>query len=299
MVVDYTLSEPNVLLLDQARFALDDAPLSSDTQEILRIDGSVRRRLGYQAAKPQPWVVPKKPAEHTVTVEFTVYSEIDYAEPFLALEDATISTILWNGETVENKVIGYYTDRSIEKVALPPLHKGENTLRVTYPFAERSNCEAMYLLGHFGVRVTGRMLTVTTLPEKLGFSDLTYQGLPFYGGEVSYHIPVECGEETEARISVPHYIAAVNTVSVNGERRATVAYPPYTADIGRLPAGKNEVTVTAFISRRNCFGDVHNADERFSWQGPIAWTTGSSRWTYEYRLRRTGLLTAPTVLKLH
>ena len=297
MTVDYTLSEPNVLLLDEARYALDDEPLSGSTEEILRIDAIIRRRLGYQASKPQPWVVPKKPAEHTVTIEFTVHSDIDYTNPYLALEDAALSTIVWNGETIESKPVGYYTDRSIEKVALPPLRQGENILRVTFPFAERSNCEAMYLLGEFGVRVAGRLLTVTPLPEKIGFSDLTYQGLPFYGGEISYHIPVDCKEAADATITVPHYTAAVNTVAVNGERRATVAYPPYTAAIGSLPAGKSTVTVTAFISRRNCFGDVHNADEKHAWQGPEAWVTGGSKWTYEYRLRRTGILTTPVLHK--
>ena len=113
------------------------------------------------------------------------------------------------------------------KVALPPLRKGENTLTVTIPFAVRSNCEAMYLLGNFGVRVAGRRLTVTDLPETVGFSDLTYQGLPFYGGIVSYKLPVECDTEWDTIIKIPHYTAAVNTVEVDGEKRAVIAYPPY------------------------------------------------------------------------
>ena len=295
-LVDYTLSEPNVLLLDVAKYALDGEELRP-TEEVLRIDRAIRARLGYQPGKPQPWVVEKKPAEHTVTLEFTVHSEIDYEKPYLALEDADITTIHWNGKPVDTAADGYYTDKSIEKVALPPLKKGENTLRVTYPFGERSNVEAMYLLGEFGVKVAGRLLTVTTLPEKLGFSDLTYQGLPFYGGVVSYHMPIECPEEWDAIVKIPHYTAAVNTVFVDGEKRAIIAYPPYAWDIGKLAAGKHDVTVNAYISRRNCFGDVHNADEKFSWQGPSAWVTGDSLWTYEYRLRRTGVLSTPWIYK--
>jgi hypothetical protein len=296
MTVPYTLSEPNVLLLDMAKYALDAEPLNP-TEEIMRIDAAVRRRLGFPAGKAQPWVIENKPAEHTVTLEFTVYSEIDYATPFLALEDADVATILWNGEAVTAKPEGYYVDLSIQKVALPALKKGENTLRVTIPFAERSNCEAMYLLGQFGVRVAGRLLTVTALPETVGFSDLTYQGLPFYGGAISYQIPVACGEDWNALIQVPHYTAAVNTVEVDGEKRAVIAYPPYVGDLGLLTAGKHTVTVTAYISRRNCFGDVHDADEKLSWQGPSAWVTRDSLWTYEYRLRRTGVLTTPEIRK--
>jgi len=294
--VSYTLSEPNVLLLDTARYALDGEELAGP-EEILRIDAAVRRRLGFPAGKAQPWVIENKPAEHTVTLEYTIHSEIDYEQPYLALEEADLAKIEWNGHPVCAKPEGYYVDLSIKKVALPPLCKGENTLRVTIPFAERSNCEAMYLLGMFGVKVAGRQLTVTALPETLGFSDLTYQGLPFYGGAVSYHIPVACEQDWEAIIRVPHYTAAVNTVEVDGEKRAVIAYPPYVADLGKLSAGKHTVSVTSYISRRNCFGDVHNADETFFWQGPSAWVTSGSEWTYEYRLRRTGVLTTPEILK--
>lgn len=295
--VNYTLSEPNVLLLDTAKYALDDENLS-DAEEIMRIDSNVRKRLGYTAGKPQPWVVPEKPACHTVTLQFTVFSDVEYQAPYLALENAEITTIVWNGQKVEYKDQGYYTDKSIRKTLLPPIRKGENTLTVTYPFAERSNVEAMYLLGNFGVNVQGRLLTVTALPEKLGFSDLTYQGLPFYGGIVNYDLNVNCDDDKEdIFVTVPHYSAVVNTVSVNDEKRGVIAYPPYTLNIGKLKKGDNKVTVSAYISRRNCFGDVHNADEKYSWQGPDAWYTKDSLWTYEYRLRRTGIITTPRFFK--
>ena len=294
--VPFTLSEPNVLLLDTVRYALDDAPLSAP-EEILRADAAIRRQLGYPAGKAQPWVIPDKPAEHTVTLEYTVQSDIDYPTPYLALEDADIATIIWNGEPVTAKPDGYYVDKSISKIALPALRKGENVLRVTIPFAERSNCEAMYLLGSFGVQIMGRLAKIVPLPETLGFSDLTYQGLPFYGGEVTYKIPVNCESDWNAVIKVPHFDAVVTTVSVDGEQRAVIAYPPYTAGLGTLSAGAHTIGVTAFISRRNCFGDVHNADEKHRWQGPSAWVTSGDAWTYEYRLRRTGILTTPEIFK--
>ena len=295
-LVDYSLSEPNVLLLDVAKYALDDEELS-DPEEMMRIDSAVRRRLGYPAAKAQPWVIEDKPAEHRVTLEFTVNSEIDYEKPYLALEDSDIATIVWNGKTIELGDKGYYTDLSIRKIPLPNIRKGQNTLRVTIPFGKRSNCEAMYLLGNFGVRVTGRVLTVIPLPEKLGFSDIVYQGLPFYGGVVSYHLPIELEEDSDTIIKIPHYCAAVNTVEVDGKKAATIAYPPYASDIGVLQAGKHMITVNSYISRRNCFGDVHNADEKFSWQGPSAWVTTNHLWTYEYRLKREGIISTPLLYK--
>jgi hypothetical protein len=295
-LVDYTLSEPNVLLLDTARYSADGEPLCPP-ETVLRIDRVIRTKMGLHVDKPQPWVVPKKPYEHTVTLEFTVNSDIDYEKPYLALEEAEISTIVWNGETVDVKIDGYYTDKSIQKVALPPIKKGENVLRVTWPFGERSNVEAMYLLGNFGVRVAGRQMTVTTLPEKLGFSDLTYQGLPFYGGVVSYKLPVDSPEDWDSIIKVPHFDAAVNTVSVDGEKKAVIAYPPFEGELGVIPAGKHEISVNTYISRRNCFGNVHDADEKQIWHGPSAWMQTGFAWTYEYRLRRTGVLTTPLIYK--
>ena len=295
-VVDYTLSEPNVLLLDTARYALDDEPLAP-LETVLRIDRVIRTKLGLHVDKPQPWVVEKKPCEHTVTLEFEINSEIDYEKPYLALEEADISTIVWNGKQVDVKIDGYYTDKSIEKVALPPLKKGKNILRVTWPFGERSNVEAMYLLGEFGVRVAGRLMTVTALPEKLGFSDLTYQGLPFYGGVVSYKLPVDCPEDWDAIIKIPHFDAAVNSVSVDGEKKAVIAYPPFEGELGVLKAGKHEISVNTYISRRNCFGDVHDADEKQIWHGPSAWMQTGAAWTYEYRLRRTGVISTPLLYK--
>ncbi len=297
--VAYSLSEPNVLLLDQARFALDDGE-PEGPEELLRADTTLRHRLKIPARNvsvAQPWVIENKPAEHTVTLEFTVHSAIDYADPILALEDADIAEITWNGEKVTYSDLGYYTDMSIRKTALPALKKGDNILTVKLPFGKRTDIEAMYLLGNFGVQVAGKHLTVTELPEKIGFSDITYQGMPFYGGMVSYHLLIECDEEWDAVLKLPHYRAAVNTVEVDGEKKAVVAYPPYACDLGVLAPGKHEITVNAYISRRNCFGDVHNADERFSWQGPSAWVTTDSRWTYEYRLYRQGIISTPLIYK--
>lgn len=296
MTVDYNLSEPNVLLLDVAKYAVDGETLQGP-EEILRIDSILRRRLNYPWGEPQPWVIENKPAEHSVTLEFTINSEISYKKPFLALENAEVTNIVWNGEKVDYKYSGYYTDKSIQKTPLPPLKKGENTLVVTYPYGTRDTVEAMYLLGDFGVKIAGRLLTVTKLPEKIGFSDLCYQGLPFYGGVVSYKLPVAVDEECEVSIQIPHYAAAVNTVLTSDEKKTVIAYPPYLANIGKLKKGLNEITVDTYVSRRNCFGNVHNADEKFSWQGPDAWKTKDSRWTYEYRLHRTGIITTPRLFK--
>ena len=137
---------------------------------------------------------------------------------------------------------------------------------------------------------------ITDLPERLTFGSITEQGLPFYGGVVSYHIPLEIEADTDVNVGVPHYRSAVISAELSGEKRATIAYPPYEAAIGKLAKGKHTVTLNAYISRHNCFGHIHCADSKFSWLGPDCWRTNGSLWTYEYRLLPEGILSAPEFL---
>ena len=298
--VAYELTEPNVLMLDMARFALDGGELR-DTEEILRLDDILRAELGYQTRKggqvAQPWVIEDLPAEHKVTLEFEINSDVKVKDAELALEDADIAEIEFNGKPVKYSDTGFYTDMSIRKTALPEIKKGKNVLRVTLPFGKRTDVERIYILGNFGVSVIGRKAKITELPEALAFDDITKQGLPFYGGSVKYLIPIDCPEDNEYLVRTPHYRAAVLAVSVDGMRVETIAYPPYVAKLGRLAKGKHTVEIEAFISRQNCFGHNHCADAKLAWLGPQSWSTVESSWTYEYRLACEGIISTPIFYK--
>ena len=178
------------------------------------------------------------------------------------------------------------------------IKKGENILTIKLPFGETTNIEYCYILGNFGVNVKGRLLTIIPLPEKIGFGDIVPQGLPFYGGVVSYHLPFECDKKCKAAITVHHYRAGVMTVDVDGKRANTIAYSPYYVSLGELEAGNHTVTVNSYISRFNCFGELHNADEKYHVKGgPWAWITDGSSWTYEYRFKPEGVLSTPIFYK--
>jgi hypothetical protein len=43
---------------------------------------------------------------------------------------------------------------------------------------------------------------------------------------------------------------------------------------------------------------VHNANSAEVWRGPRAWRTNGNSWAYEYLLRPSGVLTAPTIGRL-
>ena len=297
--VDYELTEPNVLMLDMARYALDEEELC-EAEEILCLDNILRQRLDYplrDRSMAQPWVVGNIPPEHTVTLEYEINSEIEYLGAELALEDADKAKISFNGEKVNYKDCGFYTDASIRKTELPKIAKGKNILRITLPFGECTDTERIYLLGNFGVKLVGRKVSITELQKTLVFDDIAKQGLPFYGGSVKYIVPLDCNEDGQYFLRIPHFRAAVLTVTVDGKRVDTVAYPPYMVNLGALAKGKHEIIIEAYISRHNCFGHIHCADEKFKWIGTKAWYTTDNLWTYEYRLLPEGIISTPVFYK--
>lgn len=296
--VEYTLSEPNAMLLDQAEYSLDDGEWNA-CEEILRLDNNCRAALGWpsrEEAFAQPWVVPEEPITHNVRLRWSIESDINYDGASLAIEDAEAVKLTFNGQPVESKLTGWYTDKSIKTVSLPTINKGVNILEATIPFGRRTNLEWAYLLGDFGVEVNGRSIKLVAAREKLAFGDFTRQGLPFYGGNVTYHIPVEAtGEELIFRSS--HYAGALQTVQVDDSDETSVIYPPFTVSLGAPSAGRHTVNVTLYGHRRNSFGPVHLADVTTTWIGPNAWRTKCDLWCYDYRIAEEGILCTPVITK--
>lgn len=288
-LVPYSLSERNVMLLDTAEFSLDGGEFMAE-EEILRLDNVCRKMAGFVERGghvAQPWVIKKEEIKHHITLRFTVNSEIDYSGAELALEDAEYAVIKMNGTDVENDITGWYVDKDIKTVALPEIKKGENIIEVTIPFGTRTNTEWCYLLGNFGVRLIGREKTITSLPEKLGFGNITSQGFPFYGGNVTYHFEAE---GNSFRIETTRYRGGLISVAVDGETKGKIVYPPYTLDVDGLADGKHKIDITLFGHRFNSFGAVHLTDVKRSWHGPDAWRSDEECWSYEYTLRDLGIL---------
>lgn len=292
-LVPYTLSERNVLLLDMAEFALDGGEYQPK-EEILILDNICRKALGYVArggSVAQPWVLDPEVIEHSVTLKFTVNSEIAYSGAELALEDAEKAKIRMNGKDVPVNITGWYVDKDIKTVPVPEIVKGENIIEVTIPFGKTTNTEWCYLLGDFGVRQLGSTAVITTLPEKLAFDSITKQNLPFYGGNITYHVEAD-GDGME--IEIPRYIGTLVDVTVDGESKGKIVYPPYKLQLEGLGEGSHKVDITLFGNRYNSFGPVHLTEENRSWHGPGAWRD-DEQWSYEYVLRNVGINASPII----
>lgn len=292
-------SEPNVYLLDQAEYSLDQEPYR-EKEEVLRIDNILRKELGYplkMEALAQPWS--EKPdtdtCGHILRLSYTVHSKIEVKNAYLALENAENSMITWNGQKIDPVAEGYFADECIRKIPLPEIRRGSNELVITMIYNRKSNLEWCYILGEFGVEVQGRQALITELPDTVAYADLTMQKYPFYAGNFTWISEVDL-EEGEYELEITKFRTPLIQVEIDERNAGYIAYAPYRLALGELK-GRHTFKITAFGNRMNAFGTVHNCDENTFWYGPEAWRTEGSSYSCEYQLRPFGILAAPKLWK--
>jgi hypothetical protein len=294
--VPVTLSEPNVLLLDQAEWRIGGGDWN-EVEEVLRLENRAREQFHLPARAgriAQPWT-DKEPSPIVGKLQrrFTFYSDVDVTSPQLAIENPESTRITFDGIDVPSTVTGWWVDEAIKTVAIPSFAAGEHEILLTIPLTRKTDVEWCYLLGDFGVQVQGRRARITAPVRQLAFGDWCPQGLPFYAGNVTYHCTVQ-GDGREMKLVVPKFKNPLLSVDINGQAAGKIAFAPFECELGRLE-GEHRVDITAFGNRVNAFGPIHNAHERLSWVGPAAWRSTDHQWAYTYQLKRTGVLVTPQV----
>ena len=298
--VAVTLSEPNVLVLDQARWRINDEPWQP-REELLRLDNLVRdrlkitRRFGNLA---QPWV-DTEPEQNLarLSLSFNIQSDIEVIGAVVAMESADRARLWLDGKPVEMKPQGWWVDEAIVKLPLPTLSVGAHELVIEYDFGRRCNIEWSYLLGDFGVSVAGRHARLTAPVKQLSWGDWTHQGLPFYAGNVTYHAPFEA-PGGPMQLSTPHMAGPLLKVQLDGKLAGRISFGARRLDLGDPTPGRHTLDLCVFGNRANSFGQLHNAaGPDYRWWGPDSWRTSGHEWQYEYRLWKMGILSAP-ILKV-
>lgn len=290
------LAEPNVLVLDQAQYALDGEKWQP-AEELLRIDNIARNRLNRPQRMghfAQPWVTKDDDPEwgsHTLALRFFLDLRADIAGAHLALEESGHAVVALDGDVLPTQPDGWYVDRAIHTIPLPPLAKGMHALTVSYDYGRPLNIENLFLLGAFGVTVTGATAHITPLPRRIAYGDITRQSLPFYGGNLTYEVPVQAGENG-LKLKIPQYRGAVVDVSLDGDFVGKICYAPYELEIPCAP-GEHRLQITVYGNRVNTFNALHNCNDAETWYGPDSWRSTGDEWSYEYRLKPCGLLIAP------
>lgn len=303
--VPVTLSEPNVLLLDQCEWRIDDEPWQA-REEILRIDDAIRRRfkLPLRSGRlAQPWTDQSPtPVVARVQLRFSINATVPIQNAKLALElprsgadevPPTARIVHADGReaSIDLTPDGWWVDESIATVPFPSIKPGTHMLVLTFPMTRKTDLEWCYLLGDFGVRVAGRDATIVEPVRSLAFGDWCPQGLPFYAGNVTYHCPL-ASDGRRMHVECAKFRASLLSVDLDAKPAGKIAFAPFTLDLGPVD-GEHLLDITAYGNRINAFGCLHHTDDSIRWVGPAAWRSSGSTWCYEYNLRRAGVLTAP------
>ena len=271
------LSEPNVLVLDYAEFKLDDDATWTSQEEVLRLDNIVRRRLGLfekgQQIK-QPWVFSKEERKSIARLTLRFFIQSDFTIPEsckLALENADETTIHINDVLIPvpktASTEDWWVDRDIKTVTIPPylIHKGSNTVTLSFDFGALTNVERIYLLGAFSVKLEGHTTTLQSLKANpITWGDIVPQGFPFYVGNLIYDVDITIPPATETTksdvaLSVPKFSSPVVAVTdaKSEQKLGLIAFQPHTLNLGNLKKGAHTLAITAYGNRFNSFGHFH------------------------------------------
>jgi hypothetical protein len=294
----YRLSEPNVLLLDNAEWRLDDGEWQP-AEEVLRLDNLARVELGWLkrgSRGAQPWLEPDQAEHHRITLGFTVESEVDVHDARLAVERPDTAEVTIDGVPVDMTDTGFWVDESIRLIALPQISRGPHRIEISNTITRSAGMEWCYLLGSFGVTVAGRHARIIAMPQHLVWGDITHQGFPFYAGNVTYEVNLPGGGAQMRAIQVADFSSPVIRVTGPGVKDGIISISPYTIAIEAGDTGNVGVEITAYGNRQNAFGPAHCNLRNLQWYGPSSWRTEGAEWAYEYRLKPFGILSAPVSL---
>jgi hypothetical protein len=293
--VPVTLHEPNALVLTRGIWRLDGGAWQ-DADEILRIDDRIRRELGWPCRHDskqfaQPWArAAAGLATHRVSLRCSVVAATRIRLARLALERAAQAVIRLDDRVLPSQPDGWWVDEAVTTVPLPELEAGSHTLEIELPFTDTAGLEWLHVIGDFGVALQGRQASLTDPVRQLDWGDICHQGLPYYGGDLTYHTTIHAEGATGVRIF--RFGGPVAEVAIDGGPAHPLAWWPYRADLGVLH-GEHHLDVRVYGNRRNQFGALHNCGSVPL--NPRSWYSVNDHWTDGHVLRPMGVLVEPVL----
>ncbi|MBQ3866935.1 MAG: hypothetical protein II789_00150 [Clostridia bacterium] len=296
---EYTMDEPNVLVLDKAEFRLNGGRWKP-AAEVLRVDRAVRDLVGIEhrgGGMLQPWYAKLNYTEKYGKLELRFRfdaEKVPEGELFLALERPENWEVKLNGKLLCHRPEdGFWIDNCLQKLILPAraVKAGENVLQMSVEFMRTTNVEAVYLVGDFGVKFGPEQRCILTdRPAKIGYGELKEYNLPFYTGCLTYHLgklkkPVK-GDRLILRVA--HYSGSLVKVTrrgdINAPDKIVLGWDPYEADVTDWVNAGEEIDVTLVPSRKNLFGPLHQVPVDPGSTGPGSFCTGGAGWSDDYNL---------------
>jgi len=291
----YELEEPNVMVLDYARYKFEGDEFS-ELKEVLKADQSIRNQLGLElrgAVMVQPWVLKlrnlKPYGRLTLEYPFRV-EEVPAGKTYFVGERPDENEYYINGIRLSvHDENDWWVDNAFIKMEIPEgaLKTGENVITLVTDFKRMTNIEATYIIGDFGVRAKAGASVMTKKSDTICLDDIAANGLPFYGADISVtltsaeYAPLVDKNADTVWMQLPEFGGALASVEAAG-KRTIVAWEPYMADVTEAVKNDLPIRITITGTRRNCFGPLHVYPTKQRGCGPATFVTEGDKWTDEY-----------------
>ena len=296
----YTMEEDNTLPLDTVRIRMDGGvwsdPISiSEAEERIRRHYHLPPMLFYDTA--QPWYLHRHryqafPETWQMQCTFTVADLPSRCR--LALEGyAVYDTVTLNGRAIPVPD-GWLIDEDWQTAEIAPLLQiGANELLLTFRYNTDMELENFALAGDFAVsrirREDGWLahnLQLTALPARITDGPWADNGLPFYTGRLTYHVPVH-SDGTPCVLDLSRSQALGYAVTIGNHREARLC-APFVFDLTHhLTKGENMLQIQLIPGRKNLLGPLHVDNPTFA--DPYDFRFDSAGWQEAYTLHTFGL----------
>jgi hypothetical protein len=254
----------------------------------------------------QPWAQPVTKNPKRTQVELKYHFDVS-VQPSgrlaLAIEQPQTFQIRLNGMPVDiDSEDGWWVDCSLRTVPLDVslLKSGRNEITMTCDYSEaHPGLEIVYVLGDFGVAVSGTEVSMAAASRVLKLGDWVSQGLPFYSGNVCYHTkidqPLKKGQQLVLQVN--DYRGAAVRVLVDGKPAGMIAWDGQEVDLTKFVGnGPAELGIEVLGHRRNSHGPLHHSQKWPVWTGPNEFLTVGDKWQDEYQLVPCGLMEPPRLI---
>ena len=303
---DYSLAEPNPLVLDQVRIRRPGRSWSP-MNEVLVADRSLREELGIPPRRyhdMQPWAMKKDrtPARRVEVRYFFKARTLPAEGPIqLALEHGEgLRELRLNGHKLRlERDEDWWLDPSLRCHALNRRHlkTGQNEITLSIDYTVRFNLENMFLLSASGVRATGVPATLVPARKKLSVGDVTSQDLAFYGAGIRYTCRIQPkprkGERVILRLG--DWSGACAAVCLDKQPVGTIGFPPYEMELPVLDDREHLLGIEVIPGRGNTLGPLH-MKRGSAMANPFDWQPQGTDYVKSYCLQAVGLLEAPRLV---
>ncbi|MBQ0105568.1 MAG: hypothetical protein KBT47_05990, partial [Armatimonadetes bacterium] len=151
-----------------------------------------------------------------VRIKYFIESDTE-CEARVAFENLNGGSVTLNGEALDFNNGIWKFDRSF-RTAPVKIRKGTNIFEHSFDFNHRSDIEACYVYGNFGVNILNKNIgQITALPEKIKLGSWVPQGLPFYVGSVKYKFSADI-DSGKAMLKVKNPVCTLFRVSVTAKK---------------------------------------------------------------------------------